>query len=149
MLSLISLNRLPLIRLPREGRGDLVFQGSLLAATKDAPETEQSGFHSAMALYKTTAGKFVLSSVSATHRIGGPPSPRALCFSCLADVRTYLLSEHPGQETMIDDSVLRAREKTDHCDWFGPGTYAAGLDCDGCPESENCTGRPFRPTGTT
>jgi hypothetical protein len=148
MIALTGSHSLPLIRLARHGRQDLVFQGEMLARGDALQKTPP--WHSvSLTLYKSLPGKFVLSiskpASSPTASFCRPPT--ALCFSCLADVWEYLGTEHPGMESMLEPYLSQtsfpryAQER--FCGVHRTFPQNCTRDCARCAESCNCAGRTY------
>lgn len=94
----------PVIRLPRQNREDLVFLGSHLAECSQCWETPKRELEQlTLSLYKTSIGKFVLSS----HYLIWKRNQlieihRAICFSTLEDVCIFLEGERNHLGLMVD-----------------------------------------------
>lgn len=121
MITLTAESHLPHVKLRRENRADLVFQGVLLSTRAVERCTGRSIRRETFSLFKTRTGKYVLAMVSTQHLVSNSEitTANALCFSQVSDVKEYLLSEHPGLGAMIEELVFEAET----CDW-PPRTWA-------------------------
>lgn len=118
MITLHAQPTLTRVRLGRDNRPDLIFQGFMLSRQnmlrKIGPDRERHG----LILYKTRAGKYILAT-STTRLLTGRRlrcASQALCFSSVEDVQTFLRLEHPMPTPLAEDLIAKAR----HADWEHP-----------------------------
>lgn len=96
----------------------LAFDGMVLARLdvfrRSGPTLE---FH-ALALFKTSSGKYVFESAVHARSTSGSVATgrRVLCFTSMADLRHYLILEHPMPSGLTNDLLWAAEQG----DWPQP-----------------------------
>lgn len=115
MITLKAEPNLSQVRLGRDNRSDLIFQGFMLSRQNMLRKTGMTRERHGLALYKTRTGRYVLATSTLRTMAGFRPihAYQALCFSCMNDVRTFLQQEHPMPDPMAEDLIAAAH----HADW--------------------------------
>jgi len=99
------------VSLKRNGKEDLVFTGELLVSLDDRELMGVTPNWWELKLYKTTVGKFILSS---TFHINYPSRRTlhgALSFSEAEHVQHYLVNECNGPSKIADEFITRAAKR--------------------------------------